>query len=110
MSLYSQAISIEKEIIEQRDRLSGNQARGELAVNRPVPVTSRLGHAAYNPHANAHGPTQTQRGSLTIAQDVYGEVGSELTRLVDREYQALLGALDAAGVPWTPGRGILTPN
>ncbi len=110
MSLYSQANSLEKEIIGQRDRLSGNQTRGEFAVNRPVTVTSRLGHAAYNPHANAHGPTATQRESLTIAQDVYGEVSGELTRLVDREFKALLSALDAAGVPWTPGRGILTPN
>jgi hypothetical protein len=110
MSLYSQANSLEKKIIGQRDRLSGNQTRGEFAVNRPVTVTSRLGHAAYNPHANAHGPTATQRESLTIAQDVYGEVSGELTRLVDREFKALLSALDAAGVPWTPGRGILTPN
>lgn len=110
MSLYTRATSIEKDIVGQRDRLSGNQTRGRFAVNRPVPVTGRLGHAAYNPHANAHGPTETQRESLSIAQAVYDEVGSELSRLVDREFRELLSALDAAGVPWTPGRGILTPN
>ncbi|MGI9206094.1 MAG: VPS10 domain-containing protein [Woeseiaceae bacterium] len=110
MSLYARANSLEKEIIGQRDRLSGNQTRGAFAVNRPVPITGRLSHAAYNPHANAHGPTATQRESLGIAQSVYDDVGSELTRLVDREFKALLGALDAAGVPWTPGRGILMPN
>jgi len=110
MSLYNRAISIEKDIIGQRDRLSGNQTRGEFAVNRPVPVTGRLSHAAYNPHANAHGPTATQREPLTIAQNVYDEVGTELSRLVDREFSALLDALDTAGVPWTPGRGILSPN
>ncbi len=110
MSLYSRALSIEKDIIGQRDRLSGNQARGEFAVNRPVPVTGRLSHAAYNPHANAHGPTATQRESLSIAQNVYDQVGTELSRLVDLEFSALLEALDRAGVPWTPGRGILTPN
>jgi hypothetical protein len=45
-----------------------------------------------------------------MAQELYADVGVELTRLVDREYQALLNSLDVAGVPWTPGRGILMPN
>ena len=44
------------------------------------------------------------------AQDAYSEIGSALTRLVDGEYQALLRALDAAAVPWTPGRGVIQPN
>jgi len=75
-----------------------------------MPVTARLNHAAYNPNTNAYGPTDTQRDSLTLAQGVFGEVSAELTRLVDREYQGLLDAMDAAGVPWTPGRGVLAPN
>jgi len=75
-----------------------------------MPVTARLDRAAYNPHANAYGPTGTQRDSLRLARETYAEVGAELTRLIDVEYRALRQALDAAGVPWTPGRGILTPN
>lgn len=110
MALYAQANSIEKRLIGQRDRLSGNRTSGEFSVNRPVPVTSRLSHAAYNPNTNAYGPTDTQRESLSIAQDEYGDISGKLTQLIDREYQALLDALDAAGVPWTPGRGVLTPN
>ena len=110
MNLYDQANTLEKQIIGQRDRLSGNRTQGEFAVNRPMPVTARLSHAAYNPNTTAYGPTETQRDSLRLAGDVYNEVGSELTRLIDIEYQALLRALDAAGVPWTPGRGVLIPN
>ena len=75
-----------------------------------MPVTARLSHAAYNPNTAAYGPTDTQRDSLRFAGDVYSEVGDELTRLIDTEYQALLRALDTAGVPWTPGRGVLLPN
>jgi hypothetical protein len=37
---------------------------------------------------------------------LYDEVAAELTRLVDEEYAALKQALDAAKVPWTPGRGV----
>ena len=45
-----------------------------------------------------------------IARDVYAQVGNTLTQLVDGEYEALKDAVEAAGVPWTPGRGVLTPN
>ncbi len=110
MALYAQANSIEKRLIGHRDRLSGNRTSGEFSVNRPMPVTSRLSHAAYNPNTNAYGPTDTQRESLSIAQEEYGDIGGKLTQLIDQEYRTLLDALDAAGVPWTPGRGVLMPN
>ena len=110
MSLYARATTLRKEIIGQRDRLSGNRTQGEYAVNRPTPVTARLSHASYNPNTTAYGPTETQRDSLRLAQDVYREVGAALTRLIDSDYQSLLRDLDAAGVPWTPGRGVLMPN
>ena len=110
LSLYATANDLEKRIIAQRDRVSGNRTTGEYAVNRPVPITGRLQHAAYDPNRTAHGPTATQRESLRIAQTVYGDVANQLTALIDVEYRALLEAVEAAGVPWTPGRGVLTPN
>ncbi len=110
MALYALANSIDQRLSVQRDRLAGDTTRADFGVNRPMPVTARLSHAAYNPNTNAYGPTDTQRDSLTLAQGVFGEVSAELTRLVDREYKGLLDALDAAGVPWTPGRGVLAPN
>ena len=36
----------------------------------------------------------------------FGELRDELTRLVDTDLAALERKLDAAGVPWTPGRGV----
>jgi len=108
MALYAQANSLEKRIIAQRDRLRGNRTSGEYSVSGPI--TARLSHAAYNPNTNAYGPTETQRDSLSMARDVYAEVSGALSQLIDREYGALLEALDAASVPWTPGRGVITPN
>jgi len=110
MALYAQANSLEKRIIAQRDRLRGNRTSGEYSVSGPMPITARLSHAAYNPNTNAYGPTETQRDSLSMARDVYAEVSGALSQLIDREYGALLEALDAASVPWTPGRGVITPN
>ena len=106
MALYAQAVSIEQRVTQQRDRLAGNSTRSSFGAPRPMSVNARLRHAAYNPHANAHGPTETQRMSLTIARSVYDDVAGELRQLIDGEFQTLQQALDDAGVPWTPGRGI----
>jgi hypothetical protein len=59
MALYERANSLQKQITGQRDRISGNRTQGEFAVNRAMPVTARLSHAAYNPNTTAYGPTDT---------------------------------------------------
>ena len=110
LELYSRANRISQQLSVARDRLAGNRTQGSFSVDRTTPVTARLGHAAYNPNSTAYGPTDTQRSSLAIARDVYSQVGDQLTQLVDVEYEALKDAVEDAGVPWTPGRGVLTPN
>jgi photosystem II stability/assembly factor-like uncharacterized protein len=106
-ALYARANALQKNIIAERDRLSGNRTLGKYAVRRPMPLTTRLGNVAYNPNTTAYGPTDTQRESLQIALQQYQDISSMLTQLIDREYGNLLTTLDAAGVPWTPGRGVL---
>jgi photosystem II stability/assembly factor-like uncharacterized protein len=110
MRIYETANALQQQLMQQRDRLAGNETRSSYSVGGPLSVNARLQHAAYNPNANAYGPTQTQAASLAIAQSAYTEISAELTRLIDAEYAELRSALDAAGVPWTPGRGVLTPN
>ncbi len=110
LTLYAQANRISQQLGVARDRLAGNQTQGSFSIDRTTPVTARLRHAAYDPNRTAYGPTETQRASLSIARDVYAQVGDTLTRLVDVEYDALKEAVEAAGVPWTPGRGVLRPR
>jgi len=110
MGLYAQANSIQQRINQARDRLSGNDTRRGFSDPGLMSVRSRLQYASYNPNGNAYGPTQTQTETFAIARDAYAEIGTALTQLIDGEYQSLLRALDAAGVPWTPGRGVMQPN
>ncbi len=106
MSLYDRANEIEQSVKRERDRLAGNETRSSFGAPGPMSIAARLFHAAYNPHANAYGPTETQRQSLAIARDVYTDVSANLTQLIDVEYQRLKEAMDAASVPWSPGRGV----
>jgi hypothetical protein len=105
-SLYTEANDIQQALKRERNRLVQHQTRQMYGVDAPMSVQSRLFHARYDPSANAFGPTRTQRNSLNIARDLYGNVHGALTQLVDERYASLKDALDRAGVPWTPGRGI----
>ena len=49
-------------------------------------------------------PTETQRNAYDYAAADFGEVLEELRTLIEEDVRALKRDLDAAGVPWTPGR------
>ncbi len=105
-SLYEIANSIQQRAIMQRERLAGNETREIFHEFDEVPLSARLWHARFDPASNAYGPTPEQRESLTIGRELYDTVRRELSELIDVEYAGLKVALDAAGVPWSPGRGI----
>ena len=69
-------------------------------------VSARLYHAGFEFSVGAYGPTPEQRDSLRIGRALYDEIVAELDQLVNEEYAGLKEAMDAARVPWTPGRSI----
>jgi len=105
-SLYEIANSIQQRAIMQRERLAGNETRDMFHELDEVPLSARLWHARFDAASNAYGPTPAQRESLAIGRELYDTVRRELSELIDVEYAGLKVALDAAGVPWSPGRGI----
>ena len=105
-SLYELANSIQQDVKIQRDRLSGNTRRIEYNDESGMTVTARLYHAGFESSVGAYGPTPAQRDSLRIGRALYDEIVAELDRLVGEEYAGLKEAMDAARVPWTPGRSI----
>ena len=105
-SMYEIANSIHQRMNRERDRLSGNQTRATYNDFDEMTVDRRLWHARFDPSSGAYGPTPSQRESYRVARALYDEVAANLTELVDTEYAALKDAMDTAGAPWTPGRGI----
>ena len=104
-SLYEIANSIQQRIQVERDRLTENEIRDNYYELKAMTVRARLWHARFAP-TNAYGPTPSQRESLRIASSLYQNVSEQLSNLVDVDYAGLKDALNAAGVPWSPGRGI----
>ncbi len=105
-SLYEIANSIQQRMTIQRDRLRGNETRDIFKDWDEVSLSDRIWHARFDPSSSAYGPTPEQRESLRIGRALYDDVTRQLSELVDGEYMALKEALDAARVPWTPGRGV----
>ena len=105
-SFFEIADSIRKRISVQRDLLADNEIQDAYNDPQVMTVSSRAFHARFAPMSNAYGPTPEQRESLTVARRTYDEVVAELDSIINEEYAALKSALDAAKVPWTPGRGI----
>ncbi len=105
-SIYELADRIQENLLDQRDRLSSNEARSLVKEWDAVSLQERLFHARFVGSAGAYGPTPLQRRSYDIGRRLYEDTVTELRRIVDVEYAALKKALDEAGVPWTPGRGI----
>jgi photosystem II stability/assembly factor-like uncharacterized protein len=105
-SLYELANSIQQRIKMQRDRIGDNELRDAYNDLPEMSVQARMWHARFVTSTSAHGPTAAQKESLRIARKLYDEVVAELTQLVDVEYAGLKEAMDAARVPYTPGRGV----
>ena len=110
-SLYEEANSISQRARRLKNRLAADKAREFMGdTTGPVPISARLMAAGFGARSTAYGPTATQLRSLEIAHEEFAEVGRALDRLIDTELRVLKNKLDAAGVPWTPGRGVPVAN
>ena len=105
-SLYEVAHSLQQQLRDAREVLTGNELRDFYNDLPTMSVQTRLWHARFDPSSSAQGPTSAQQESYRIARKLYNETVVELTRLVETEYAGLKDAMDTARVPWTPGRGI----
>ena len=101
---------IELELLELQQRLEGNETRSLYSEEGPVSIERRLEVAVLGTFRSTYGPTPTHQRSLEIADREFAEVKERLTRIGDTDLPALRRDLDAAGVPWTPGRTVQGPD
>ncbi|MEL7024410.1 MAG: glycosyl hydrolase [Pseudomonadota bacterium] len=102
-ALYNQAVALQDRLHDQMERLSGNATREIYHDWTMMSVQNRLWHARFAPGTNVYGPTPAQRESYRIGKALYEDIVAKMDA-IDRDHDALKAAMDAAGVPWTPGR------
>ncbi|HSM13770.1 MAG TPA: glycosyl hydrolase, partial [Thermoanaerobaculia bacterium] len=103
------ALEIRRQAIRQGlheldERLRGNSSQRALSAPREHSIGDRLSVAQIGTRYSTYGPTPNLSRSLEIAAEQLDAWEPEFAAVVDREIPALERDLDAAGVPWTPGR------
>jgi hypothetical protein len=105
MSLLQSARAIEERLADIRDRLAGDRIRPSWNEPTVPSVTARVGQVVGALQDTRYGPTDTHRRSLEIAEEQFGSLADALRR-VSADMRRLEQDMEAAGVPWTPGRPI----
>jgi hypothetical protein len=104
--LRDKARTLELEAMQLQLQLSGDENRAMAGDLGPVSVKQRASVAALGTLFSTYGPTPTHLSSLEIGEQGFASIKTALKRIFDTELPALRKAMDEAGVPWTPGRGV----
>mgnify|MGYP005840157889 CR=1 FL=1 len=106
MALREQTRKIELDLLQLKEEIAGNETRNLYNEPGPLSINRRIDVAMMGTFLSTYGPTPTHRRSLEIAATEFAAVSASLEDIVAQRLPALRAALDAAGVPWTPGRGV----
>jgi hypothetical protein len=100
--LMEQARTIETGIRAAMRELVGDTTVARRSEARLPSLMERL-----STQTGSTGPiTKTVRRDYEIAADAFGGVLERLRALIDRDLRGLGAGMEAAGAPWTPGRGM----
>jgi photosystem II stability/assembly factor-like uncharacterized protein len=95
---------IRRELWRLDEALRGNRSKAEVSAPAAPTIAGRLGVAQLGTMFSTYGPTPTHRRAVEIAGAQLAAWKQDFARVVEQELPALERRLDAAGVPWTPGR------
>jgi photosystem II stability/assembly factor-like uncharacterized protein len=100
--LMETARTIEVKIKETLREILGDSTFDQRSEVRPPSLMDRV-----SAQIGSSDPiTKTVRRNYEIAADGFGAVLETLRGLIERDLRKLGDALEAAGAPWTPGRGL----
>ncbi|MFH1176461.1 MAG: glycosyl hydrolase, partial [Acidobacteriota bacterium] len=105
-SLDADVRGLEARLFEVEAALFGNRTMARSGEPAAPSVAGRLRVVRTGNEYSTYGPTPTHRRSLEIAEHQLGRERGRLHELLDVELPALEQRLEAAGVPWTPGREV----
>jgi len=106
LALASDLRLMELKLENLRRSITGDDLRTKRGHEGTPSIQSRLGSARWGGFGSSHGPTQTMRQQVELARSEFAKLGDDLQRLVEVEVPHLKEQVDAAGVPWTRGRGL----
>jgi photosystem II stability/assembly factor-like uncharacterized protein len=103
IKLLDEAVRFDQRVTAIQRELRGNETLRGLESGSPSTIQSRVNSAAAGARGLTGSPTGTQQTNYTVAND---ELNAELAKLrtLEAELKKFEQQLEAAGVPYTPGR------
>ncbi|HEV2348690.1 MAG TPA: glycosyl hydrolase [Terriglobia bacterium] len=102
--LRDSARDLHQKIKDLLAALRGDPVAREYQENTPPSIQERVGSVVGSGRSSSAKPTEIQLSDYKIASEQFADVLAQLRTLVDVDLANLEKALDAAGVPHTPGR------
>jgi len=106
IDLYAEARALELRLLGLQQRLTGDPTKPRRSEPGMPGITSRVQQIVRGGWSSTSGPTATHERNYEIAAEDFSEFLDELRTLIETDLVALENRLEAAGVPWTPGRGV----
>jgi hypothetical protein len=103
-ALRQEARELELRLTDLREALSGDPTKRRRSEPEMPGIMSRVQTAMFGTLSTTSPPTETHRMSYRIAAEEFSGVYDDLRQLIEVDLVALEDRLEAAGVPWTPGR------
>ena len=104
--LDAEARVLERRLLDLRKQFHGNERQAKVGELIPYTISERLMAVNSGTRHSTYGPTPNLRKTLSIAQEELADVKADLRQLVEVDIPAFEAKLEAAGVPWTQGRGV----
>ena len=104
------AHQLEERLYRMEDTLSGDRMLNRMGEPTKPSIQDRIFAVSLGNLFSTKGPSPNHLETYQVAKRGLEELVNQLNQLVQRDLIALEGELDAAGVPWTPGRPVLAPK
>ena len=106
LSMRADARSLELRLVDLREVFNGDPTLPRRNEPGMPGLNSRLFGVVFNSFGATFPPTGTQREQYGIASGIWAELQPRLQQAAVTDLEALEARLEAAGVPYTPGRAI----
>jgi hypothetical protein len=105
-ALLATARKLELRLTDLREALTGDPTRREHQEPSMPGIVSRIDQIVSGLWGTTSAPTTTHRRNYEIAAAEFDGVLDDLKQLIESDLPDLEARLEAAGAPWTPGRGV----
>jgi hypothetical protein len=99
---------MKQSLTDLREEISGDPTKRRRSEPAMPGIMQRIFTVVGGAWSVSYGPTQTHREQFAIAADLFEDLLPRLRSFIDGDLPAFQDRLEAAGVPWTTGRGV--PN